>query len=107
MANKKQRNKQFLDKLAEDIGQGASVEEVLAYLIERNFITDVIIRRFMSVRLYPEILEKTKTEEQPRGNKRAAVWEVSDLTGVCESQIWSNISNHSCFFCRDSTKLPK
>jgi hypothetical protein len=72
-------------------GKETNHEEFLEYLLNRNFITDKTIKRFVVVTAYPEALQNL-------GIKRTAIWEIEEKYSVSESTIKVYLKRFQQFF---------
>lgn len=86
-------------QLHEEVKSG-NIEEMIGYLIARNFIQTSAINAFMVLNLYPAMIAQTITKERPNGCKQEAIWAVGDVMhGVLEErQIRNHLTKQFRFF---------
>lgn len=68
-----------------------SAEDFLQYLVNKNFITDKTMKRFVVVSAYPETLDNL-------GIKQNAIWEIEMKYDISESTIKRYIARFMTFF---------
>lgn len=65
-----------------------SSEYFLEYLLKRNIITDLIIKRFVVVTAYPEALSMNMSV------KKLAIWQLEDKFDISDSSIKQYLQRH-------------
>lgn len=83
-------NKQYLQH-CESQGKEPNQEDLLEYLMNRNFIRDLDIKRFLIVTAYPLALDNL-------GLKTNAIWELEDKYEVSESTIRCYLERFQTYF---------
>jgi len=67
-------------------------EALLSYLLERNIITELTIKRFVVVSKYPHCLAENLDI------KRAAMWQLEDMYSIPESTIRVILKRFQSYF---------
>ena len=66
----------------------ASPEEFLQFLLDRNFIENKIIKRFVVVNSYPKALNENL------GIKKTAIWQLEEKYNIPEPTIKTYLQRH-------------
>lgn len=69
-------------------------DALLSYLLDRNIITELTIKRFVVVSKYPFVLAENLDI------KRAAMWQLEDMYNISESTIKVILKRFQSYFRR-------
>jgi hypothetical protein len=67
-------------------------DALLSYLLERNIITELTIKRFVVVKKYPFVLSENSEI------KTAAVWQLEEMYNISESTIRVILKRFQSYF---------